>query len=149
VVYLATVAEVRETTPADPATGSPARMSATFVPTRIFRPTPPPSPAPATLTVRYEQAGKADDEAPATMAYRLAVGDRVLVFAPSFDPAFPIELVPGPAKTVAAQVAALKAALVKMDDTAARLHGVTPSLKAQQSALYDRVLADLGASRAR
>ncbi len=147
IVYLATVAEVREVGPADAATGTAARMEATLTPLRIYRPAPPPSP-PAPLVVRYEQAGRAAEDVPPTVAYRLAVGDRALVFASSFERSVPLEMAVGAPKNVAAQVAALKDHLLKMDDTAAALHGVTPQVRARQQALYDRVLADLGVGRA-
>ena len=57
-------------------------------------------------------------------------------------------MVVGAPKTVAAQVTALRKNLLEMDESAAALHGVTPQVKAQQQALYDRVLADLGGVRA-
>ena len=148
VVYLATVAEVREIGPADAASGAPARMEATLTLGRVYRPAAPPSPPPAATVVRYEQAGKAPGDVPAGVSYRLAVGDRALVFAPSFERAFPIEMIAGAPKVVAAEVAALRAHLAAMDETAAQLHGATPAVKAQQTALYDRVLADLGVGRA-
>jgi hypothetical protein len=164
IVYLATVAEVRETGPADAATGTAARMEATLTPLKVYRPvaapgtTPAaapasaggsPTPSPATgVVVRYEQAGKAADDIPPTVAYRLAVGDRVLVFASTFERAVPLEMVVGAPKAVAAQVAALRKNLLEMEESAAALHGVTPQVKSQQQALYDRVLADLGGSRA-
>ena len=152
VVYLATVAEVRETGPADAATGTAARMEATLAPVRIYRPATPPAPTPASpsppLVVRYELAGKAADDIPPTVAYRLAVGDRVLVFASTFERSVPLEMVAGAPRAVAAQVAALRDYLLKMDESAAALHGVTPQVKAQQAALYDRILADLGGVRA-
>ena len=144
VVYLATVAEVREIGPADAATGTPARMEATLAVSRIYRPASPPAPAPQTAVIRYELASRAADGVPAGVSYRLAVGDRALVFASSFDRAFPLEMIAGAPKAVAAQVAALRAHLAAMDDTAAQLHGVTPAVEAQQTALYDRVVADLG-----
>lgn len=148
VVYLATVAAVRETGPAD-AAGTPARMEATLAVGRVFRPAALPGPAPAQAVVRYEQAGGAADGVPAGMSYRLAAGDRALVFAAAFVPAFPIEMIAGPPKAVAAQVKALRDYLAAMDEATAQLHGVTPAVKAQQTALYDRVLGDLGGARAR
>ena len=155
-MYLATVAEVRETGPADAATGTAARMEATLTPMRIYRPAAMPAAAPprrgprprTAIVVRYEQAGRAADDVPPTVAYRLSVGDRALVFASSFERSVPLEMIAGAPKTVAAQVAALKDHLLKMDASAAALHGVTPQVKAQQQALYDRILADLGGVRA-
>jgi hypothetical protein len=148
VVYLATVSEVREVGPADAATGTPARMEATLAVSRVYRPAALPSPAPATAVIRYELAGRTPGDLPAGVSYRLAVGDRALVFASSFDRGFPIEMIAGAAKAVAAQVAALKAHLAALDEQAAQLHGVTPAIQAQQAALYDRVRADLGGGRA-
>ena len=146
-MYLATVAEVREVGPADAKAGTAARMEATLTLTRVYRPSPAPADAPPTAVVRYELAGRAADDVPAAVSYRLAVGDRALVFAPSFERAFPIEMVAGAPRAVAAQVAALRAHLDAMNESAARLHGVTPAVKARQAALYDRVLADLGVGR--
>ena len=145
-VYLAKVAEVREAGPADAATGTAARMEATLTPVRIYRPQPPPSP-PASVVVRYEQAGKPTDEAPAPVAYTLAAGDHVLVFASSFDTGFPLEMAAGNPKALAAQVTALRDHLARMDASQAALHGATPAVKAQQTALYGRILADLGGPR--
>jgi hypothetical protein len=148
VVYLATVAEVREIGPADAAAGNPARMEATLTVSRIYRPAAPPAPAPPTAVIRYELAGRAPDAVPAGVSYRLAAGDRALVFASSFERGFPLEIFAGAPRAVAAQVGALRAHLAAMDEAAARLHGVTPAVRTQQAALYGRVLADLGAGRA-
>lgn len=145
-VYLATVSEVREVAAGD-ATGFAPRMEATLKVGRLFRPGTPASPPPADVVVRYEQAapsGAADSEAmQAGVLYRLKAGDRAVVFAGSFDKAFPLEMITGPAKTVSAEVSALRAWLLAMDDVTATLHGVTPAIRAQQVALYDRILADL------
>ena len=143
-VYLATVAEVRQVAAAeDP--GSAPRMEATLKVGKVFRPAAPASPPPAEAVVRYEQAGA---EAAGGVFYRLAAGERALVFASAFDKAFPIEMITGPAKAVSVQVSALRAWLLAIDETTARLHGVTPAIRAQQLALYDRVLAELGSGRA-
>jgi anti-sigma-K factor RskA len=149
VVYLATVFEVREVAPAD-APNSAARMEATLQVGKLFRPATPASPAPAEAVVRYEQAPAAPprgaplaEDLPTGVLYRLKAGDRAVVFAGSFDKAFPLEMITGPAKTVSTQVSALRAWLLAMDDVTATLHGVTPAIRAQQVALYDRILADL------
>lgn len=140
-VYLATVTAVQQVGEADP--GAVPRMEGTLRVDRVLKGTPLP---PVTETVvRYEQAGKAPEGTPAGVSYRLADGDRALVFAASFEKGFPIEMIVGAPRAVAAEVAALKAYLAAMDEPAARLHGVTPAIRAQQTALYDRVLADLGA----
>jgi hypothetical protein len=136
VVYLATVSEVRVVAAAD----APGSMEATLKVGRRFRPATPASPAPADAIVRYEQAGA---EPAAGVFYRLAVGDRALVFAGSFDKGFPIEMITGPPKAVSAQVSALRAWVAAMDEVTARLHGVTPAIRAQQIALYDLILAEL------
>jgi hypothetical protein len=140
------VAEVREIGPADAATGTAARMEATLTPARIYRPSPPPSP-PVPVVVRYEQAGRTPEDAPTPLAYRLSPGDQVLVFASSFETGFPLEMAVGTRKGLAAQVAALRDHLAQMDGSAAALHGATPAVKAQQAALYGRILADLGGPR--
>jgi hypothetical protein len=150
-VYLATVSEVRQLAPPD-APGSAPRMEATLKVGRLFRPA---APAPADAVVRYEQAAgpsrgvPVSEETQAGAFYRMTVGDRALVFAPSFDKAFPIEMITGPPKAVSAQVSALRAWLVAMDEVTARLHGVTPAIRARQLALYDGVIAELGGPRAR
>ena len=141
-MYLATVVSV-EQVGAGEAAGAPARMEAALKVDRVLKGPPPP---PVTETVvRYEQAGKTAEGMPAGVSYRLAAGDRALVFAASFDKGFPIELITGAPKAVASEVAALRAYLATMDESVALLHGVTPAIRAQQAALYDRVLADLGA----
>jgi hypothetical protein len=143
VVYLATVSEVRQVAaPEDP--GSAPRMEATLKVGKLFRPATPASPAPADAVVRYEQAAAGPQEG---VFYRLAAGDRALVFAGSFDKAFPIEMITGPSRAVTAQVSALRTWLLAMDEVTARLHGVTPAIRAQQTALYDRILAELGGAR--
>ena len=153
-MYLATVSEVREVAPAD-APGSAPRMEASLAVGRVFRPLTPASPAPADSVVRYEQAAAPSRDAPVAedqqsgAFYRLKAGDRTLVFAGSFDKGFRIEMITGPPKAVSAQVSALRAWLLAMDDVTARLHGVTPAIRAQQLALYDRILAELGGARAR
>ena len=141
-VYLATVVSVAQVGEG-PTPGSSPPMEATVKIDRVLKGTPLP---PVTETVvRFEQAGKAAEGMPAGMSYKLAAGDRAVVFAASFDKGFPVEMIAGPAKTVGAELAALKAYLAAMDEPTARLHGVTPAMKAQQAALYDRALADLGA----
>jgi len=153
VVYLAAVSEVREVAAADAPDSAP-RMEATLQVGKLFRPATPASPAPAEAVVRYEQAPAAPprgappaEDMPTGVFYRLKAGDRAVVFAGSFDKAFPIEMITGPPKTVAAQVSALRAWLLAMDENTARLHGVTPAIRAQQIALYDRILAELGSPR--
>jgi hypothetical protein len=121
-------------------------MEATLAPLRVYRPSPPPGP-PASVVVRYEQAGRPADEAPAPLAYQLAPGDHVLVFASSFETGFPLEMAAGSPKALAAQVTALREHLARMDASQAALHGATPEVKARQTALYGRVLADLGGPR--
>jgi hypothetical protein len=150
-VYLATVSEVREVAAAD-APGSAPRMEATLKVGRLFRPAAPASPVPADAVVRYEQAAVPSavpvvDDPQTGVFYRLKAGDRVVVFAGSFDKGFPIEMISGPAKIVATQVSALRAWLLAMDDLTATLHGVTPAIRAQQVVLYDRILAELGSAR--
>ncbi len=159
-VYLATVSDVRQVAAADapgsaPPSGAPVaqdkRMEATLKVGRLFRPATPASPAPADAVVRYEQAAPwgvpvAQDKQTGVF-YRMTAGDRALVFAGSFDKAFPIEMITGPPKAVSAQVLALRTWLAAMDDMTARLHGVTPPIRAQQIALYDRILAELGSAR--
>ena len=142
VVYLATVSEVREVAPAGEA-GSAPRMEATLKVRTLLRSASLPSPAPAEAVLRYEQG-----DAGAGVFYRLAPGDHALVFAGSFDKAFPIEMITGPARSVSTQVSALRAWLLAMDEMTATLHGVTAPVRTRQIALYDRVLATLGGARA-
>ena len=56
------------------------------------------------------------EDQPTGVFYRLRAGDRALVFAGSFDKAFPIEMITGPPKAVSAQVSALRAWLLAMDE---------------------------------
>jgi hypothetical protein len=142
VVYLATVVSVGQVG-AGEGPGAPLRMEAAVKVDRVLKGAPS---TPVTeAIVRYEQTVTAGEEVPAGMSYRLAAGDRALVFAASFDKGFPIEMIAGPAKAVAADVTALRASLAAMDEPVARLSGVTPAVRAQQAALYARVLAALGA----
>ncbi|MFS8069646.1 MAG: hypothetical protein ACMG6S_25045 [Byssovorax sp.] len=134
-MYLATVVSVAQV-------GEPPRMEATLTIARVLK--GPALPPVTEAVVRYEQPGKTEEGTPAGMSYKLAAGERALVFAPSFEKGFPIEMIAGAPKTVAAEVTALEAYLAAMDEPTARLHGVTPAIRAQQTALYDRVLADLG-----
>ena len=150
VVYLATVSEVRQVAAAG-ASGSAPRMEATLKVGQAL----PPRDAREPRARGRRRAVRAGGRAPGTAAapdsgvfYRLTAGDRALVFAGSFDKAFPIEMITGPPKAVSAQVSALRAWLLAMDEVTARLHGVTPAIRAQQIALYDRILADLGGARA-
>jgi hypothetical protein len=141
IVYLSTVSEVGQVAPAiEP--GTPAPMEASLKVGRIYRPATPASPAPADAVVRYERGDTATG-----VSYRLSVGDRALVFAGSFDKGFPLEMITGSPKAVSAQVSALRAFLLAMDEMTASLHAVTPEIRARQIALYDRILADLGSPR--
>ena len=149
VVYLATVSEVRQVAAAD-APGFPPPMEATLKVGRLFSPAMPASPAPGDTVVRYEQAAAEPpsgvpvaQDTQAGVFYRMTAGDRALVFAGSFDKAFPIEMIVGTTPAVSAQVSALRAWVAAMDDMTARLHGVTPAIRARQIALYDRILAEL------
>jgi hypothetical protein len=142
VVYLATVAEVRELAADMP--GATPGMEATLKVGKLFRPVTPASPAPAEAVVRYEQAGT---EPPSGVFYRLKAGEQALVFAGSFDTAFPLEMITGAPRAVATQVSALRVWLLALDEPTANLHGVTPATRAQQVALYDRILAELGGAR--
>ena len=153
VVYLATVSEVRPVAAAGEP-GSAARMEATLKIGRLFRPAAPASPAPADVVVRYEQAAvepplgaPVAEDTPSGVFYRMRAGDRALVFAGTFDKAFPIEMITGPPQALSAQVSALRTWVTTMDEMTARLHGVTPAIRAQQMTLYDRILAELGGAR--
>jgi hypothetical protein len=143
VVYLATVAGVAdEATPGEPV-ATVRTMRASLTVERVFRPAPLASPAPAEAIVRYRQRGPGDADLPAELFYQLSPGDRVVVFAPSLEPSFALEIIAGPATAVAAQLTALRAQLAGMDETTARLHGVTPAVRTRQAALYDRILAGI------
>ena len=139
-MYLATVTAIEQVGAGETAGASP-RMEATLKVDRVLKGAA--TPAAPDAVVRYEQAERTADDTPSGVSYRMAVGDRALVFSASFAKGFPIEMVVGPPKAVAAEVAALRAYLAAMDDPTARLHGVTPVIRARQTALYDRVLADL------
>ena len=149
VVYLATVETIEDIGPGE-MPGPPIHMmQASLKVDRVLRsdaPTPVPSSAtypPATATVRYRKMVGGEETLPATLFYKLAAGDRVVVFAPSWEPSFPVEMIPGPAKAVTTQVTALRDYLATMDEMAAQLHGVTPAIRTRQTALYDRILAEL------
>ena len=140
-MYLATVVSVQQVGEGPTPEAAP-RMEAMLKVDRVFKGAPPSlGEGPV---VRYEQPLKTPDAAPAAMSYPLAAGDRALVFAASYATGFPLEMVVGPPKAVAGEVAALRAYLAAMDESVSRLHGVTPAIRAQQTALYDRVLAALG-----
>ncbi len=142
VVYLATVVSVGEEGQKDEPAAMVRTMRAALKVDRVLRSGAFASP-PAETVVRYRVAGPGDKDLPAELFHKLAAGDRVVVFAPSFEPSFAIEMIAGSARTVSAQAAALRDALAGMDETAARLHGVTPAVRARQTELYGRIVAEL------
>jgi hypothetical protein len=147
VVYLATVAAVEDLGIDETGPGM-AMMRAQLVVDRMLRSSAPPPP-PANTTVRFRRMVRAEDGLSGQLFYRLSAGDRVVVFASSYEPSYPIEMIVGPAKAVAAQVETLRAYLAGMDEMTQRLHGVTPAVRTQQMALYDRILAEFRSSPAR
>lgn len=146
-VYLATVAAVEDlgTDETGPAI---SMMRASLVIERMLRSDAPPPP-PINATVRYRRLARAEHGLSGQLFYKLSAGDRVVVFAPSYEPSYPIEMIAGSAKTVATTVSALRAYLGGMDEMTQRLHGVTPAVRTKQTALYDRILAELGSAPAR
>ena len=72
--------------------------------------------------------------------FALAVGEKVLVFADSFEPAYPRELFHGAPKVLAAEIKTLRDFVNTMDAPTMALHGLTPATRTSQVRLYDEAL---------
>jgi hypothetical protein len=141
VVYLGTVSEVRRVGGLEgfdkPGQG---RMEAVVKVARVLR-------APAGASAAEEAIVRYDSRAPEPEGdgfHALAAGEKVLVFAGSFDKEYPLELWHGAAETVGREIGDLRAYVAAMDGDTLRLHGLTPATRAQQLRFYDAVLAALG-----
>jgi hypothetical protein len=139
-VFVGTVTGVRRLGALDGlAADTQGRMEATMKIDKVLR-------APAGTTAPPEAAVKFDSRAPEPEGdgfFTLAVGERVLVFADGFEPAYPRELFHGAPKDVAAEVKALRDFVFTMDVTRTALHGLTPATRASQVRLYDEALSQL------
>jgi hypothetical protein len=102
--------------------------------------------APAGAAAPTEAAVKFDSRAPEPEGdgfFSLAAGERVLVFADGFEPAYPRELFHGAPTDLAAAVKALRDFVATMDAPTMALHGLTPATRVSQVRLYDEALAQL------
>ena len=136
-VFVGTVTGVRRLGALDGlAADTQGRMEATVSIDKVLR-------APAGAAAPAEAAVKFDSRAPEPEGdgfFALAVGERVLIFADGFEPAYPRELFHGAPKDLATQITALRDFVLAMDAGALRLHGLTPATRASQVRLYDQAL---------
>lgn len=146
-VFVGTITAVRRLGALDGLTAdTQGRMEATVTIDKVLR-------VPAGASAPAEAAVKFDSRAPEPEGdgfFALAVGERVLVFADGFEPAYPRELFHGAPKDVTAQVKALRDFVATMDAPTTALHGLTPATRASQVKLYDEALGQLakaGAAR--
>jgi hypothetical protein len=139
-VFVGTVTAVRRLGALDGLTAeTQGRMEATVSIDKVLR-------APAGAAAPAEAAVKFDSRAPEPEGdgfFAVAAGERVLVFADGFEPAYPRELFHGAPKDVAAQVKALRDFVATMDAPTTALHGLTPATRASQVKLYDEALGQL------
>ena len=139
-VFVGTVTAVRRQGALDSLTAdTQGRMEATVKIDKVLR-------APAGGAVPPEALVKFDSRAPEPEGdgfFAVAAGERVLVFADGFEPAYPRELFHGAPKDVAAEVKALRDFVATMDPPTTALHGLTPATKASQVKLYDEALGQL------
>jgi hypothetical protein len=137
VAFVGTVTAVRRLGALDGLTGdAQGRMEATVRIDKVLR-------APAGAAAPAEAAVKFDSRAPEPEGdgfFVLAVGEKVLVFADSFEPAYPRELFHGAPKVLAAEVKTLRDFVNTMDAPTMALHGLTPATRTSQVRLYDEAL---------
>jgi hypothetical protein len=140
-VYLGTVSAVRRLGALEGLTAeTQGRMEATVAVAKALR-APSGSAPPAEALVSFDRRAP---EPEGDGFYDLAIGESVLVFADSFDPAYPRELLHGTPAALGAQVKALRDFVAGMDEGTMRLHGLAAPSRAAQVRLYDQALAALG-----
>jgi hypothetical protein len=141
VAFVGTVTAVRRLGALDGLTGdAQGRMEATVKIEKVLR-------APTGAAAPAEAAVKFDSRAPEPEGdgfFVLAVGEKVLVFADSFEPTYPRELFHGAPKVLAAEVKTLRDYVHTMDAPTMGLHGLTPATRTSQVRLYDETLTLLG-----
>lgn len=141
VVYVGTVTGVRRVGSLEGLAGpTQGRMEATVTVGKVLRAPVSLASPPAPVVVRYDTRSP-EPEGDGFLS--LEPGERVLVFAETFDKSYPRELLHGPPAGLTQQVANLRAALAGMDPPTLQLHGLTPATRAQQVRLYDDVGAAL------
>ena len=139
-VYVGKVSAVRRLGGLDGLSGeNQGRMEATIDVVKALR-VPTATAAPAEVRIQFDRRAP---EPEGDGFYALATGEGVLVFADSFEPAYPLELLHGPRPVVTAQVKALRDYVAAMDAGGMRLHGLTPATRTSQVRLYDEALAVL------
>lgn len=140
VVYVGTVTGVKRVGSLEGLAGpTQGRMEATVTLGKVLRAPGQASP-PAPVVIRYDTRSP---EPEGDGFFNLEPGERVVVFAETFDKSYPRELLHGPPAGLTQQVAHLRAALAAMDASTLQLHGLTPATRAQQARLYDDVGAAL------
>lgn len=141
VVYVGTVTDVRRVGSLEGLAGpTPGRMEATVTVGKVLRAPASLAPPAAPVVVRYDTRSP-EPEGDGFLS--LEAGERVVVFAETFDKSYPRELLHGPPAGLNQQVANLRTALDAMDPPTLLLHGLTPATRAQQARLYDDVGAAL------
>ena len=136
-VFVGTVTAVRRLGALDSLTAdTQGRMEAVVKIDKVLR-APAGTAAPAEASVKYDSRAP---EPEGDGFYALAVGERVLVFADGFEPAYPRDLFHGPPADLAAAVKALRDFVSTMDADTMRLHSLTPATRTAQVRLYDQAL---------
>jgi hypothetical protein len=123
------------------------RMEATVTIDKVLRAPAGAAPAAAEVIVKFDSRAP---EPEGDGFFSLAAGERVLVFADGFEPAYPRELFHGAPKDLTAAVKALRDFVATMDAPTTALHGLTPATRASQVKLYDDalgLLAKAGSAR--
>jgi hypothetical protein len=138
VAFVGTVTAVRRLGALDGLTGdAQGRMEATVRIDKVLRAPTSGAAAPAEAAVKFDSRAP---EPEGDGFFVLAVGEKVLVFADSFDPAYPRELFHGAPKVLAAEVKTLRDYVNTMDAPTMGLHGLTPATRTSQVRLYDEAL---------
>ena len=120
-VFVGTVTGVRRLGALDGLTADmQGRMEATVKIDKVLR-APAGAPAPAEAAVKFDSRAP---EPEGDGFFALAAGERVLVFADGFEPAYPRELFHGAPQDVAVAVKALRDFVNTMDAPTLALHGL-------------------------
>ena len=147
-VFVGTVTGVQRLGALDGLTAeTQGRMEATVTIDKVLRAPAGAAPAPAEVVVKFDSRAP---EPEGDGFFSLGAGERVLVFADGFEPAYPRELFHGAPKDLIAAVKALRDFVATMDAPTTALHGLTPATRASQVKLYDEalgLLAKAGSAR--
>jgi len=138
VVYVGTVTSLRRIGGLeDLSRDTQGRMEAAVEITTMLR-APAATPPPESAPVRFDSRAP-DPEGDGF--YTLAAGESVLVFADTFEAAYPREMLHGAPAALADQVKELRDFVASMDAATMGLHGLTTATRLSEVQLYDRALA--------